>query len=142
MDKALKLLATAAGAIAGFYTGMPMAVKLLILLMVLDYASGIATAIVGRSRKIASGALSSKTGFTGIARKAMILTIVLLASVLDSTIDSAACTGAVTMFYIVNESLSILENAVLLGVPVPKRLTALLDIAKQNQDSQSTPPAA
>ena len=60
----------------------------------------------------------------------MILVIVLLAAVLDQLTGSAACTGAATMFYIVNESLSILENAVLLGVPVPQRLRQALDVAR------------
>ncbi|MFR6376426.1 MAG: phage holin family protein [Oscillospiraceae bacterium] len=43
-------------------------------------------------------------------RKAMISTVILLAAVLDNLTGSAACTGAAAMFYIVNESLSILEN--------------------------------
>ncbi len=62
----------------------------------------------------------------------MILGIVLLAAVLDRVTGSAACTGAATMFYIVNESLSILENAVLLGVPVPQKLTQALDVAQMD----------
>ena len=40
------------------------------------------------------------------------------------------------MFYIVNESLSILENAVLLGVPVPQRLRQALDVARLAADSE------
>ena len=66
----------------------------------------------------------------------MILVIVLLAAVLDQLTGSAACTGAATMFYIVNESLSILENAVLLGVPVPQRLRQALDVARLAADSE------
>lgn len=131
MHNVLKGAAAAAGALAGFFVSMPMAVRLLVLLMTLDYFSGIGVAIAGKSPKTATGVLSSKIGFIGLARKAMILIIVLLASILDMLIDSAACTGAVTLFYIVNESLSILENAVLLGVPIPAKLTQVLDIAKQ-----------
>ena len=55
---------------------------------------------------------------------------------LDNLTGSAACTGAATMFYIVNESLSILENAVLLGVPVPQRLRQALDVARLAADSE------
>ena len=98
-------------------TRMPMALRLLVLLMALDYLSGVGVALLGKSPKSEGGALSSRAGFAGLARKAMILVIVLLAAVLDQLTGSAACTGAATMFYIVNESLSILENAVLLGVP-------------------------
>ena len=53
---------------------------------------------------------------------------------------SAACTGAATMFYIVNESLSILENAVLLGVPVPQRLRQALDVARLAADNAKEKP--
>ena len=81
--------------------------------------------------------MSSKVGFIGLARKAMILGIVLLAAVLDRVMGSAACTGAVTLFYIVNESLSILENAVLLGVPIPEKLRQTLDIAKKEKETEA-----
>lgn len=91
----------------------------------------------GQSKKSDTGALSSKVGFIGLARKAMILGIVLLAAVLDRVMGSAACTGAVTLFYIVNESLSILENAVLLGVPIPEKLRQTLDIAKKGKGTEA-----
>ena len=135
MEKAMKWIAAAAGAAAGLLTRMPMALRLLVLLMVLDYLSGVGVALLGKSPKSEGGALSSRAGFVGLARKAMILVIVLLAAVLDQLTGSAACTGAATMFYIVNESLSILENAVLLGVPVPQRLRQTLDVARLAADN-------
>ena len=61
-------------------------------------------------------------------------------SLLDNLTGSAACTGAAAMFYIVNESLSILENAVLLGVPVPQKLTQALDVAKWTSNSEKEEP--
>ena len=97
----------------------------------------VGAAVLGRSKKSDTGALSSKVGFIGLARKAMILGIVLLAAVLDRVMGSAACTGAVTLFYIVNESLSILENAVLLGVPIPEKLRQTLDIAKKEKGTEA-----
>ena len=137
MEKAwsevLKWIAAAGGAAAGLFVRMPIAVKLLMLLMTLDYFSGIGAALLGKSRKSDTGALSSKVGFAGLAKKAMILVIVLLAAILDNVTGSAACTGAVTMFYIVNESLSILENAALLGVPIPEKLKQTLDVAKKEK---------
>lgn len=127
----------AVGAVVGLFMQMPAAVRLLMLLMVLDYFSGVGAAVLGRSKKSDTGALSSKVGFIGLARKAMILGIVLLAAVLDRVMGSAACTGAVTLFYIVNESLSILENAVLLGVPIPEKLRQTLDIAKKGKGTEA-----
>ena len=136
MEKTMKWIAAAAGAAAGLLTRMPTALRLLVLLMALDYLSGVGVALLGKSPKSEGGALSSRAGFAGLARKAMILVIVLLAAVLDQLTGSAACTGAATMFYIVNESLSILENAVLLGVPVPQRLRQALDVARLAADSE------
>ena len=94
MEKTMKWIAAAAGAAAGLLTRMPTALRLLVLLMTLDYLSGVGVALLGKSPKSEGGALSSRAGFAGLARKAMILVIVLLAAVLDQLTGSAACTGA------------------------------------------------
>ena len=140
MEKTEKWFAAAAGAVAGLFMRMPIAVRLLVLLMGLDYLSGVGVALLGKSPKSEGGALSSRAGFVGLMRKAMILIVILLAAVLDNLTGSAACTGAAAMFYIVNESLSILENAVLLGVPVPQKLTQALDVAKWTSNSEKEEP--
>ena len=140
MEKTVKWFAAAAGAVAGLFMRMPIAVRLLVLLMGLDYLSGVGVALLGKSPKSEGGALSSRAGFVGLMRKAMILIVILLAAVLDNLTGSAACTGAAAMFYIVNESLSILENAVLLGVPVPQKLTQALDVAKWTSNSEKKEP--
>lgn len=85
----MRWLAAAVGAVVGLFMQMPAAVRLLMLLMVLDYFSGVGAAALGRSKKSDTGALSSKVGFIGLARKAMILGIVLLAAVLDRVMGSA-----------------------------------------------------
>ena len=68
----------------------------------------------------------------------MILVLVLLAAILDQLTGSSACVGAVTLFYTVNEAISILENAVLLGVPIPRQLSQALDVAKKRQQADSS----
>lgn len=144
MQNVLQVLAAFGGAAAGLFTQASMGLYLLLLLMALDYLSAIVLAALGRSPKSAAGALNSKTGFTGLARKAMILILVLLAAILDRLTGSAACVSAVTMFYTVNEAISILENAVLLGIPIPRRLSQALDVARTHQQddtaNQNTPP--
>ena len=129
----LQWIAAAAGALAGFFLSAPAPFRLLVLLMALDYASGFAAAMLGKSRNSPSGTLSSKVGFIGLAKKAMILAIVFLAAVLDGIFSGTASVSAVTLFYIVNESLSILENAVLLGVPIPKRLARMLEVVQEKE---------
>ena len=97
MEKTVKWFAAAAGAVAGLFMRMPIAVRLLVLLMGLDYLSGVGVALLGKSPKSEGGALSSRAGFAGLMRKAMILIVILLAAVLDNLTGSAACTGAAAL---------------------------------------------
>lgn len=78
MEKTVKWFAAAAGAVAGLFMRMPIAVRLLVLLMGLDYLSGVGVALLGKSPKSEGGALSSRAGFAGLMRKAMILIVILL----------------------------------------------------------------
>lgn len=139
MEKTVKWFAAAAGAVAGLFMRMPIAVRLLVLLMGLDYLSGVGVALLGKVQERGRRA-QQQGGICRAVRKAMILIVILLAAVLDNLTGSAACTGAAAMFYIVNESLSILENAVLLGVPVPQKLTQALDVAKWTSNSEKEEP--
>ena len=63
MEKTVKWFAAAAGAVAGLFMRMPIAVRLLVLLMGLDYLSGVGVALLGKSPKSEGGALSSRAGF-------------------------------------------------------------------------------
>ena len=138
MQTVLEVVAALSGAVAGLFTQMSAGLRLLLLLMALDYGSALVLAALGKSPKSESGALDSRAGFVGLARKAMILVLVLLAAILDRLTGSAACVGAVTLFYTVNEAISILENAVLLGVPIPRQLTQALDIAKKRRQAEES----
>lgn len=88
-----------------------------------DYITGVMAAYSQKT-------LSSAVGFKGIAGKIMIFLLVGVANVMDMLLFGQADTlrTAVIMFYIANESLSIIENAIKLGVPVPE---ALKDKLKQ-----------
>lgn len=93
----------------------------LIIFMSLDYITGVLNGIVGKR-------LSSKIGATGIAKKIGILCIVSLASFIERyIIDTTALRAAVTLYYISNEGISIFENITKLGVPVPKKLSNVVN---------------
>ena len=92
--------------------------KLLIALSVIDYLSG--TFLAWRFHK-----LSSRIGFEGILRKCLMFTFVGIANLLDTYIGEALGTGAITRivvscFYISNEGISIIENAIDAKAPVPE----------------------
>lgn len=100
----------------------------------LDYISGV---IVGATKH----KLSSAVGFKGIAKKAFILIIVAVAHIIDSQVlggQSSAFRSAICGIYIANEGLSILENAVKLGVPVPKQLKKFLEQLRDKGEEEST----
>jgi len=102
------------GGVDGFMTA-------LIVLMVLDYITGIMCAIVDKQ-------LSSSIGFKGIFKKILIIMLVGVAHVVDMNVVGShdALRSAVICFYVSNEGVSVLENASRLGLPIPEKLKAVL----------------
>lgn len=140
-DKVVKLLAGIAGATAGLLGEWNVMLTLLAVMMVIDYLSGVIVAWRGKSPKTENGGVSSKAGFDGLAKKAFIVLIVLLATVLDKAIGNGSMVFqmAAVFYYIANEGLSILENAALLGVPFPAGMKSALEALKQKGDDAKPP---
>lgn len=111
------------------FGGIDVAFKCLIIIMILDYSTGV---IANRVN------LDSKIGFKGIAKKVMILALVAVGAQVDKATgtDGYICRTLVTMFYIANESLSIVENSATMGLPVPQKLIDCLDQLKGNEESE------
>ena len=93
----------------------------LVVFMTIDYATGIMCAVVDKK-------LSSAVGAKGIFKKVLILMLVGIANVIDVHVvgTGSALRGATVCFYLSNEGLSILENTVHLGLPVPEKLKEVL----------------
>ena len=121
-DRILKWLAGAAGAAAGLLGEWNALLTILAILMLLDYLTGVIVAWRGRSPKTETGGVSSKAGFDGLIRKAFIMVVVLVATLLDTAIGNAkrVFQTAATTYYIANEGISILENTALMGVRYPE----------------------
>lgn len=111
------------------FGGIDVAFKCLIIIMIIDYISGV---IANRIN------LDSKIGFKGIAKKVMILALVAVGAQVDKAMatDGYICRTIVTMFYIANESLSIVENSAKMGLPVPQKLIDCLEQLKGNEESE------
>ncbi len=115
---------TGAGVIGGMisqvFGGWDAALITLLLFMAVDYLSGLIVAgVFQASDKSASGSLSSVACWQGLLKKGMTLVIVLVAARLDIVLGTAFVRDAVVIAYIVNETISIIENAGLMGLPVP-----------------------
>lgn len=133
------LLCTAAGAMGAAVTsllgGWNSAITTLMLFMVIDYLSGLVVAgIFKNSTKTTNGALKSSVGWKGLCRKGMTLLIVLVAHRLDIAIGTSYIRDATVIAFVMNESLSIVENAGLMGVPIPRVVTKAIDVLRNKEE--------
>ena len=125
-------IAGAVGAVLGFMygevTGLFWA---LIAFMALDYITGVVVAIIEKR-------LSSEVGFRGLAKKFLILVFVAVGHIADAYIlgGTPAAMSAVMLFYMANEGISIIENAAALGLPVPKKLTSIMEQIRNKSESE------
>lgn len=111
--------------------GWDAALGLLFLVMGLDLATGLLCAFHHKSDKTQGGGFLSRSFFLGLTRKLMMLVLVMLATALDYMLGSDGVARlAVIGFYAANEGLSILENAALLGLPLPEVLVKALERVK------------
>ena len=88
------------------------------------------------SPKSRTGALESRAGWKGLIRKGETLLIVLVACRLDAVMATSFVRDAVVIGFICNETISIVENAGLMGLPIPAALTKAVDILKQRSEEQ------
>jgi toxin secretion/phage lysis holin len=135
-DKLIKWIAGIAGAIAGLFGEWTGTLTILVVMMATDYISGWIVAACGRSPKTEGGGLSSKVGFVGIAKKAFIMLLILLATMLDRAIGNGTSVfqSSLVLYYIANEGLSILENAALMGVKFPEKLKRALEAMREKEE--------
>lgn len=138
-DKVLEVGALIGGAVSGIYGGWDTMLTVLVAVMAMDYLTGIIVGMLGKSAKTDGGGLDSKVGFVGLIKKAFILLVVLMAALLDRIMPDgqAVFRSMMVWFYIANESLSVLENLSLIGVPFPAFIkNALEQIKKKNDDPE------
>ena len=109
------------------------ALQTLILFMAIDWITGgiILPAVFKKSPKSGNGALESRAGWKGLCRKGMTLLFVLIATQLDLLAGTSYLRDAVCMAFIANEALSIVENAGLMGVPLPEVLRMAIDVLQK-----------
>ena len=125
------------GVIASLFGGWDAGLATLVMFMAIDYVSGLVVAgVFHNSKKTASGALESKAGWKGLCRKGMSLLFVLIAYRLDLAIGSNYIRDAVIIGFIVNQTISIVENAGLMGVPLPEVINKAIDILTSKSEEK------
>ena len=105
--------------------GLDMALKTLLILMVLDYITGICKSIVNKK-------INSIIGLKGIIKKVGYLILVALSFLLDGVVgDTGAIRNLVVYFFVANEGISILENWGAMGLPLPSKILEVLEQLKK-----------
>lgn len=122
--------------IASLFGGWDTGLATLMIFMVADYIMGLVVAgVFHNSPKTDSGKLESKTGWKGLCRKCVTLLFVLVAYRLDITLGVDYIRDAVIIGFVANELISIVENAGLMGAPLPKVIKNAIDILNKKADS-------
>ena len=128
--ESLKYVFIVIGGSIGFYLGSIDAfIYTLLAFIIADYITGVLRAGVERK-------LSSSVGFKGIAKKIVIFIVVGIANLCDVNLikgDGTMIRTAIIFFYIANEGLSILENTMAIGLPVPEKLREMLEQLKEDK---------
>lgn len=130
MESILKWAAAfLAAAISFLYGEWTMLLTILITLVIFDFCTGLVAAGLGNK-------ISSRIGLAGIARKIYIFVMVAVAHLIDTVLievgveSGALISTAAVVFYIVNELISITENAGRIGLPIPKQIKQAIEILK------------
>lgn len=118
----------AGGFIAAIFGGWDSALATLVVFMGIDFVTGLVTAAMGKSKHSRSGALNSKAGWIGLAKKFCILLMVVVGVRIDILLGTTYIRDTVCISFCLNELLSIIENATLMGIPFPPVIKKAIDV--------------
>lgn len=131
------IIGAVGAAIAAAFGGWTPALTTLMILMFTDYITGVmVAAIFKKSPKSELGGVNSAVGFMGLCKKFVILIFVFVAALLDGIMGTTYLKDMVCIAYIVNELVSLIENAGLMGVPIPAPIVSAIDILKQRSSAE------
>lgn len=128
----IKLLVMALGTGLTWLLGVwDMPLITLVIFMILDQLTGVIRGYVNKD-------LSSDIGLKGIARKCVILIVLIVAVSLDRLLNTGSWMfrTMVAYFYIANEGISLLENCASLGAPIPEKLKNALIQLKEGKKKE------
>lgn len=117
----IKVIISVIGGVLGhFLGGFDMLLMTLITFTIMDYLTGVMKAVANHE-------VSSEVGFRGIFKKILVFFVVGIAVSLDNVFGATDLRYLAIVFYIVNEGISIIENAVELGLPIPEQIKTVLN---------------
>lgn len=135
------IVAAVCGAFVAYLNILAIPLVVMLIVMIIDYCTGITGAYV-------TGQLNSRIGIKGILKKVGYLMLVAVGMVVDYLINSGLeqvgididlsyCVGMiVTIWLIINELISILENLSEIGTPLPDFLVRIVKKLKNTVDEE------
>lgn len=140
--KLMTIIGIAGSAAAAAFGGWDKFLQTLVIFMAIDWVTGgiLLPVVFRKSPKSKNGALESRAGWKGLCRKSMTLLYVLVGAQLDRLMGTAYVRDAVCIGFIANEALSIVENAGLMGLPMPEALKKAVDILTSSEKSPASMP--
>lgn len=133
----LSFIGVSGSFIASLFGGFDAALATLLIFMGIDYITGLIVAgVFHTSEKTANGTLESRAGWKGLCRKGVTLLVVLVACRLDLIMGSSFMRDAVVIAFVANETISIIENAGLMGIPIPAVITKAIEVLKNKSETE------
>ncbi|CAK7070389.1 phage holin family protein [Tissierella sp.] len=122
--------------IVGLLGGWDTALQTLLIFMAIDYISGLVVAgVFKKSNKTESGGLGSRAGWMGLVKKVMTLILILMGNLLDLLLQVEYIRYGLIIAFMIDEGMSIIENAGLMGIPIPKLLSDAFDILRKKGEA-------
>ncbi len=129
MDRVKIIFITFMSCLMTFFVSLSIEIQALIVFMIVDYITGIILAAVFKnSAKTDSGAYNSQIGFKGLAKKVLMILLMLVLFYVDKIIGSKVFLTLGAIGFSINEIASILENAGQMGLKIPKVFERALDV--------------
>ena len=129
-DKLRITLGLVGTGVAAVWGSIGVLVQVLLILMAIDFATGLIAAWMARE-------LDSWVGWRGLGRKMLTLGVVACAAIVEPVVGGIPVAQAVAGFYAMTEVLSVIENAARSGVPIPKILRDALVKARNDTEGQA-----
>lgn len=122
-------------ALSFFVGGVDTMFVVLCVFLAVDYISGVIVALVFKnSTKSETGGVNSLASFKGLCKKVFVLVLIGIAHLLDIVLGTNFVRGGVIVAFISNETISIIENAGLMGIPIPQALRKAIDILHEREE--------
>ena len=129
------IMLSVGSALSYFIGGVDTVFIVLCLFLLIDYISGVIVAVVFKnSTKTETGKLNSSVSFKGLCKKFFVIVLVGVAHLLDIALGTNFIRGGVIVAFISNETISIIENVGLMGIPIPSALRKAIDILQEREE--------